>query len=131
MTKRNKTNRTDYVIIDEKELKNAIKDSGGNISLIARRLGVDWHKAKNDISKASAKIQSLYDGENERIVDIAENGLIKNLKKGNLTAQIFVLKTKGKHRGYTEYPMPIDATADLPVINFKIIKEISSSEPTK
>lgn len=35
-------------------------------------------------------------------LDVAEAGLLTHLRDTNLTAIIFYLKTKGKHRGYTE-----------------------------
>ncbi|GGH14699.1 hypothetical protein GCM10007036_14210 [Alsobacter metallidurans] len=38
----------------------------------------------------------------EETLDVAELGLVKKLRDGNLTALIFYLKTKGKHRGYVE-----------------------------
>ena len=38
----------------------------------------------------------------ERNLDLAESGLLDAINKGNLTAIMFYLKTKGKHRGYAE-----------------------------
>jgi len=38
----------------------------------------------------------------EITLDFAENALLKNIQKGNVIAQIFYLKTKGKGRGYIE-----------------------------
>lgn len=35
-------------------------------------------------------------------VDQVESSLFKEAKAGNVTAQIFIMKTKGKDRGYTE-----------------------------
>lgn len=38
----------------------------------------------------------------ERNLDAAEGKVLEAIKDGNLTAAIFYLKTKGKHRGYSE-----------------------------
>lgn len=38
----------------------------------------------------------------ESAVDMAEGSLLKSIQGGNVAATIFFLKTKGKHRGYTE-----------------------------
>lgn len=39
----------------------------------------------------------------ELLVDLLEDALVKKVKKGDTTAIIFGLKTKGRHRGYSEY----------------------------
>ena len=38
----------------------------------------------------------------EELLDIAEEQLHRHVSEGNMTAIMFVLKTKGKSRGYTE-----------------------------
>jgi len=38
----------------------------------------------------------------EGMIDMVEGQLLKNINRGNVTAQIFFLKTRGRHRGYDE-----------------------------
>ena len=38
----------------------------------------------------------------EQIIDLAESRLVDAINDGNLTAIMFYLRTKGKHRGYSE-----------------------------
>ena len=52
-----------------------------------------------DRSEALARIESEVV---EHILDLAESKLVEAINDGNLTAIMFYLKTKGKHRGYTE-----------------------------
>ena len=40
--------------------------------------------------------------ERESLLDLAEGSLFDQVRKGNITAIIFTLKTIGKHRGYVE-----------------------------
>jgi len=82
------------------EIKKAIEGSGGYISEIARRLGVDWHTADKFIKlhELTADLQI----EDEKSTDRAELKLMEAVEKGEIAAIIFRLKTKGKKRGYIE-----------------------------
>ena len=48
------------------------------------------------------KFRQECDDIQEAAVDYVESQLFKNIEQGNITGQIFYLKTKGKHRGYIE-----------------------------
>ena len=79
----------------------ALLNSDGNISKacgqtnISRTTIYDWIK-KDD------KFQEKVSYVNEELLDMAEDQLLKMIRKGNLTATIFYLKTKGQSRGYIE-----------------------------
>lgn len=49
-----------------------------------------------------AKVKDAYGQAVEKSLDVAEKSLMKQIRSGNVTAIIFFLKTKGKHRGYIE-----------------------------
>lgn len=82
-------------------IKNAILESGGLYTNIARVLGCEWHTAKKYVEMYE-ETKRAYDNENEGLLDLAESKLIENINKNDDTAIIFYLKTKGKNRGYIE-----------------------------
>ena len=81
----------------------AYKDSFGNITVATKNIGVtrqtyyDWLKSDEEFKAAIEAIEP-----DDLIVDFAENALMKKISKGDTTAIIFTLKTKGKKRGYVE-----------------------------
>lgn len=50
----------------------------------------------------SQEFREAYEDANESLIDFAETALMKSIERGSDTATIFLLKTKGKHRGYVE-----------------------------
>jgi hypothetical protein len=72
-----------------------------NISATCRILGVkrnfyyNWKVQNPKFAEAVAYIE-------EGIIDIAENKLVDNIKKGKEVSLLFFLKCKAKHRGYVE-----------------------------
>lgn len=85
----------------KKAIIEAIKDSGGIMSTIARRLGVTWHTADTWVKQYDETKQALQD-EREAILDLAESTLFKNIKDGNSQDAKWLLSTMGKNRGYNE-----------------------------
>lgn len=57
----------------------AISNSGGNISLIAERVGCQWITASRFIQNHPT-VKDAYDTENEGILDIAESLITTNIK---------------------------------------------------
>ena len=58
---------------------------------------------------------------NEELLDFAESQLMNHITKGNLTAIIFYLKTKGQSRGYIEkqYIQQKQMTAPIKIFEFE------------
>lgn len=83
------------------QLLNAIKDSGGIVSTIAKRLDCHWNTADKYIKMYPETIQLLQD-EAEKILDLCENTMIRAVQNGDVNSAKWILSTKGKKRGYTE-----------------------------
>ena len=83
------------------EVINAIKDAEGNLSEAARLLSCSRQTIHNYINKY-ATVKAAYEEVNEATIDFVEGKLMSEIKKGNITAIIFYLKTKAKSRGYVE-----------------------------
>ena len=91
-------------VIDAVRGTGAWKDngtSGGNISSIARRLGVTRATAYS-YKERWKTVEDAINDEREAMLDFTENQLFKQVQDGNITAIIFTLKTLGKNRGYVE-----------------------------
>lgn len=79
----------------------AYEKKGGNMAATAAALGVTrqslykWRKENEELAK-------MLDDIDEGILDFTESKLVEKVNEGNLTAIIFLLKTKGKKRGYVE-----------------------------
>lgn len=85
----------------KRDIKNAIKGSGGILSVVAEAIGVDWNTIDKYVNTFD-DLRELVDVESEVILDLAENKLIKALHSGERWALEFILRTKGKKRGYYE-----------------------------
>lgn len=95
-----------------KQFIDAINGSGGIITAIAQRVGCTWNTAKKYIDTHST-VREAYDAECERIGDIAESVLIRNIryaydqqevtKKPVDSADVkWYISKKLKDRGYVE-----------------------------
>lgn len=77
------------------------QSSGGVVVTIARRLGVT-RQTVYSYAKKWKTVQDVIDDERETMLDMAEGALYKAVANDNMTGIIFLLKTRGKERGYVE-----------------------------
>ena len=96
MTKNNNNHR-----YTAEQMINAIREAEGNLSDAARILKCHRTTVHNYVNKF-VTVKQAYEEENEKFIDEAQGKLRLHVKKGSLPAIMFVLKTKGKHRGYVE-----------------------------
>ena len=83
------------------EVLEAIKDSGGIVNTIARRLDCVWITAKRYTEKWAETRQALAD-EQETVLDMAESTLYQSIRDGDTQDAKWLLARKGKHRGFNE-----------------------------
>lgn len=73
----------------------------GNVSKTCEAIGIgrttfyNWYKLREDFAQEIDNIK-------EAVIDSVEDKLFEKIQAGDITAIIFFLKTRAKHRGYTE-----------------------------
>jgi len=87
----------------------------GNISATCIQTGIARKTYYNWINKDD-KFKSKVDEILEAQIDYVENKLMEKIEAGDLTAIIFYLKTKAKHRGWSE-KIELSHNNQVPVIN--------------
>ncbi len=79
----------------------ALREFDGNMASVARRFNCHrslvWRKVDND-----PKLRALTDELTETFIDVAEGQLFEKIRAGDTACIIFFLKTKARHRGYSE-----------------------------
>jgi hypothetical protein len=81
----------------------AYRENFGNITIACQACGISrtmyqgWMKNDNEFKKALAEIEP-----EELMLDWGEHKLMERITKGDTLATMFLLKTKGKRRGYIE-----------------------------
>lgn len=89
--------------LKKQALIEAYKKSFGNVTVATKAIGLDrtryyaWLREDPEFAQAIEDVKP-----DEVFVDFVENALHKRIDKGDTTAIIFALKTKGKKRGYVE-----------------------------
>jgi hypothetical protein len=96
-----KRSRKSPKFVTDAQIVAQLKKTYGCITIAAGNLGITARCLTARIA-ASDELQLARDESREAMVDLAENQLAKQIKKGDTTAIIFALKTRGKQRGYIE-----------------------------
>ncbi len=92
---------TEHTEHNKKAVLIALEKSLGVITAACKQAEVgrtqfyEWVKTDPDFAKSVDEIKEV-------TLDFAESALYQQIKKGNTSATIFLLKTKGKKRGYIE-----------------------------
>ena len=92
----------------------ASEKSGGNMSVIAERLGVT-RSAICHYCERNPWAKQVIIQEDDKVDDLAENQLMKKILEGNMKAITFRLETKGSHRGYVT-KQKVEHTGDVGLI---------------
>jgi hypothetical protein len=79
----------------------AIRGAKGILTVASNALGCSRTTVHNYVNKYPT-VKAAYEEASETLLDFTEQQLYKQVADGNITAIIFTLKTKGKHRGYVE-----------------------------
>jgi hypothetical protein len=87
--------------IKKEQFLEALEKSMGIVSQATKKIGVNrttpyrWMKEDSEFKDKVEEIQNV-------VLDFAETKLYNLIDAGNPSATIFLLKTKGKNRGYIE-----------------------------
>lgn len=93
-----RTNKTNTL---KKNLLFALEKSLGIVTNACRKVGCN-RSTFYDYYAKDMKFKNEVDDIQNVALDFAESQLHKQIQEGNTTATIFLLKTKGKKRGYIE-----------------------------
>ena len=85
----------------KKALLKALEKSLGVVTTACRQVGIGRTTFYNYVNEDETFRKNVEDINNIAL-DFAESQLHKQIQEGNTTATIFLLKTKGKKRGYVE-----------------------------
>lgn len=106
----------------------ALRGNGCNVSHACRACGISRQTHYDWIDKFD-KYKKEFQEIEEGMIDFVETALMKSIKEGNVTAQIFYLKTRGKHRGYIE-KQEVDLGGDV-VTNVNLVVKGKNSDKKK
>lgn len=83
------------------QVAEALLLNNGNATAAARVLGCAAHTVRNYCAKYP-EVQAARENGFETVLDVAEQALARKAAEGEGWAVCFLLKTRGRHRGYVE-----------------------------
>jgi len=102
----------------DRQIEEALLRNFGIISYAAKELGCPYSALWKRVH-ATEELLAAKERAEEKILDIAEAQLFKNIKEGKEASLFFFLKCRGKHRGYVEKHQ-VENLGDITV---KIVRE--------
>lgn len=96
----------------------AFEQSGAHVSNTCKAVGIS-RKTFYEWKRKDQSFSDQVDEVAEAVVDNVESALYRNALEGNVTAQIFMLKCKGKERGYIERT-EISGVKDKPIFEVNL-----------
>ena len=111
---------------DEK-IAEALKKHRGLMYLAADALKMSYSHVQERV-RTSPYLQKVARDASEKRIDVAEEKLAELMEERNLGSLIFFLKTRGKHRGYTEtvemqVPEHVEKQLDTMLLQLKSLQE--------
>tara|TARA_R100000353_G_scaffold175995_1_gene148189 strand:- start:4157 stop:4498 length:342 start_codon:yes stop_codon:yes gene_type:complete len=91
----NKTEHSKKVLIQALEKSLGVVTTACKTAGVGRTTYYEWYNNDEDFKKQVDDVKNI-------TLDFAESQLYKQIENGNTAATIFLLKTKGKERGYIE-----------------------------
>lgn len=87
--------------ISNKKIASIFAKKGCNVSATCEALDIN-RSTFYEWRKEDPELDAMLNDESESLIDLTESKLIEKINYGDLTAIIFMLKTRGKNRGYIE-----------------------------
>lgn len=87
--------------VSAKRLEELLLEHRGNMAKVAEALGITRQAVSKRV-RNNRRLSTVRDDAHESRIDQVEDALFKNAIEGNVAAQIFIMKTQAKGRGYVE-----------------------------
>lgn len=113
---------------DKEKMLESLKECSGIVTFACEKVGLSrqtFYRWCRDDPEFKERVDAI----NELQIDVAEASLLKKIQKGDTTAIIFYLKTKGKNRGYSERrEISIPGGVDMNIKNDFDVSKLSDEE---
>lgn len=113
---------------DKEKMLESLKECSGIVTFACEKVGLSrqtFYRWCRDDPEFKERVDAI----NELQIDVAEASILKKIQKGDTTAIIFYLKTKGKNRGYSERrEISIPGGVDMNIKNDFDVSKLSDEE---